>query len=257
MPLLDHFHPPLSDQRRWESFHSSWATKLADALTDQWLPQNYIAEEYVHFGPSVEIDVATFAREGAAQGERAGAPVATAGPRVWTPPAADGALPAVFSNTFEIRILSMDTGPKLVAAIELVSPSNKDRPAERKAFTTKCASYLFEGISVIIVDIVTNRRANLHNELIQLMEAGDLLQLPSEVGLYAVAYRPIRRGPSDEMTFGVPLWRWAGPCRPSPSAYARTSPSRLTSKRPTPRPVSASASRGLEVGMRKDIGRAA
>ncbi len=63
MPLLDHFHPPLSLERRWESFHSSWATKLVDALTERWLPPNYIAEEHAHFGPSVEIDVATFEQE--------------------------------------------------------------------------------------------------------------------------------------------------------------------------------------------------
>ena len=25
MPLLDHFHPPLSDERHWESFHAAWA----------------------------------------------------------------------------------------------------------------------------------------------------------------------------------------------------------------------------------------
>src|SRR5947209_20620014 len=99
MPLLDHFHPPLSAERRWESFHSSWATKLADALTERWLPPNYIAEEQVHLGPSVEIDVATFEGERSATGEEGGGPVATVGPRVWTPPAADGVVPAVFPDT--------------------------------------------------------------------------------------------------------------------------------------------------------------
>src|SRR5437868_11184726 len=158
MPLLDHFHPPLSAQRRWESFHSSWATKLADALTERWLPPNYIAEEHAHFGPSVEIDVATFAREASATGAEGGSVVATVGPKVWSPPAADGVLPAVFPDTFEVRVLSTDTGPKLVAAIELISPGDKDRAAERRAFAVKCASYLSQGVGVIIVDIVTNRR---------------------------------------------------------------------------------------------------
>jgi hypothetical protein len=32
MPLLDHFHPPLSPQRSWESFRSRWANSIADAL---------------------------------------------------------------------------------------------------------------------------------------------------------------------------------------------------------------------------------
>jgi hypothetical protein len=100
-------------------------------------------------------------------------------------------------------VLSTDTGPKLVAAIELISPGNKDRPAERRAFATKCASYLYQGISVIIVDIVTNRRANLHNEILRVMEAGDLLPLPPELSLYAVAYQPLRRSQGD----GIDVWR--------------------------------------------------
>src|SRR5205807_1062752 len=166
-PLLDHFHPPLSTQRCWESFHSSWATRIVDSLTEQ-LPANYIAEEQVHIGPSVEIDGGTFEQDKAGGGDR-GSAVATAGSKVWVPPAADGVLPAVFPDTFEVRVLSTDTGPRLVAAIDLISPGNKDRVAERRAFVTKCASYLFQGISVIIVDIVTNRRANLHNEILRLM----------------------------------------------------------------------------------------
>lgn len=202
MPLLDHFHPPLSAERRWESFHSNWATKLADALTERWLPPGYIAEEHVHFGPSVEIDVGAFERDRlASQKENVG--VATVSQKTWAPPAADGALPAVFPDTFEIRILSKDTGPQLVGAIELISPSNKDRPTERRAFASKCASYLSQGIGVIIVDIVTNRRANLHNEILQLIEAGDALSIPPEVSLYAVAYRPLRRDATDE----IDVWR--------------------------------------------------
>jgi hypothetical protein len=203
VPLLDHFRPPLSSERRWESFHSSWATRLADALTERWLPPNYIAEEHAHFGPSIEIDVATFEREAVATEQDRGGTIATLAPKVWVPPAADGVLPAVFPDTFEIRVLSTDTGPKLVAAIELISPGNKDRPAERMAFAVKCASYLYEGISVVIVDVVTNRRANLHNEILQLMEVDAGLRLPPEANLYAVAYRPLRRRDGDQ----IDVWR--------------------------------------------------
>jgi hypothetical protein len=203
MPLLDHFHPPLSGERRWESFHSSWATRIADALTERWLPPNYIAEEHAHLGPSVEIDVATFERAAEPAQEGGTGIVATVGPKVWSPPAPEGVIPVVFPETFEVRILCTDTGPQLVAAIELISPGNKDRAAQRRAFAVKCASYLHQGISLILVDIVTNRRANLHNELLQLMDAGDALQLAPEVSLYAVAYRPLRRDGRDEMD----VWR--------------------------------------------------
>jgi hypothetical protein len=213
MPLLDHFHPPLSAERRWESFHSSWATKLADALMERWLPPNYFAEENVHFGPSVEIDVATFEREQSTNTEEVGAAVATVGPKVWTPPIADGILPAAFPDTFEVRIQSSEAGPKLVAVIELVSPGNKDRPAERRAFATKSAGYLAQGISVIIVDIVTSRRGNLHNEMLRVVEAAEDLRMPPDASLYAVAYRPMRRGERDE----IDIWR-------SPLALGRALP---------------------------------
>jgi hypothetical protein len=203
MPLLDHFQPPLIAERRWESFHSNWATKIADALTERWLPPNYIAEEHVHIGPSIEIDVGTFERDSSPSAEANGGAVMKAGPKVWTPPAPDGVMPSVVPDTFEIRVLSTDTGPKLVAAIELISPGNKDRATERRAFAVKCASYLYQGISLIIVDIVTSRRTNLHNEILQVMEAAEVLQMPSEVALYAVAYRPLRREGKDE----IEVWR--------------------------------------------------
>ncbi len=203
MPLIDHFHPPLSNERRWESFHSGWATRIADALTERWLPPNYIAEEHVHLGPSVEIDVGTFERETSSNAAEGAHAVATIRPKLWAPPAPDGALPSVFPDTFEVQVICTDTGPKLVAAIELISPGNKDRPAERRAFAIKCASYLYQGISLIIVDIVTNRRANLHNEMLGVMEAPDTLNLDAGCYLYAAAYRPIRRDGKDE----IDTWR--------------------------------------------------
>lgn len=44
---------------------------------------------------------------------------------------------------------------------------------------------------MILIDIVTSRQANLHNEMMRLMGHGDAFALPSEEALYAVAYRPI------------------------------------------------------------------
>ncbi len=235
MPLLDHFHPPLSVERRWESFHSSWATRLADALTEHWLPPNYIAEEHVHFGPSVEIDVATFAREASGIGEDEGGTVVALDTKVWSPPVAEAVIPSVFPDTFEVRVLSTDAGPKLVAAIELISPGNKDRPTERRAFATKVAGYLYQGISVIIVDIVTNRRANLHNELLRVMEADDNLQLPPATTLYAVAYRPLRRARAIRSTSGGRRWNWVAACPPCLWDCGPTWLSQWISRQLTPR----------------------
>jgi len=63
MPLLDHFHPPLYPRHHWESFHSNWATRLADALTAR-LPPEFQVEEHSHLGINLEIDIATFAEDG-------------------------------------------------------------------------------------------------------------------------------------------------------------------------------------------------
>jgi hypothetical protein len=161
---------PLHPQHRWESFHSNWATRLADALNDRWLPPEFLAEEYAHAGTSLEIDVASFEQE-----------------------AASRTMPAVFPDSFEVRVFATSGGLTLVGAIELISPRNKDRPEGRRAFATKCASYLYQGVSLVLIDIVTNRRANLHNEIIRQMEADATWELPAEVNLYAVAYRPVLR----------------------------------------------------------------
>jgi hypothetical protein len=202
MPLLDHFHPPLSPNHRWESFHSNWATRLADAITES-LPKEFQVEEHSHAGPNLEIDIATYEQTGVAQAAPRNGPAAeTQTLASWTPPAAVHTMPALFPDNFEVRVFSTMGGLTLVAAIELISPGNKDRPEERRAFAAKCAAYLHKGVSLIAIDIVTNRHANLHNETMRLMEAGPRYELPDDGSLYAVAYRPVLRQERAE----IDLW---------------------------------------------------
>jgi hypothetical protein len=193
MPLLDYFHAPLKGNRHWESFHGLWAGAMAAALNKDLLPPDYFAEFQVHLGARVEIDVATFE-------ERIPEPVA--GPdgtatamaeRVWAPPVPTLEMPAVFPDDIEVQVFSTVGGPNLVAAIELVSPANKDRPEVRTAFATKCAAYLQRGIGLVVVDVVTERQANLHDELVRLLGYAETHAFTSSTPLYAVAYRPARR----------------------------------------------------------------
>ena len=99
MPLLDHFHPPLASRRHWESFHVNWAGALADLLNESLLPQNYFAEEHVHRGAALEIDVATFDESSPAS--LASGSIATLPARVWTPEAPAMVIPAAFPDSFE------------------------------------------------------------------------------------------------------------------------------------------------------------
>jgi hypothetical protein len=164
MPLLDHFHPPLAPRRHWESFHVNWAWAIADDLNESLLPEGYFAEEHAQLGPMVEIDVATFTDPGPSAPGSGG--TATLPPRAWAPPAPAMVVPAAFPDAFEVLVFESEGGARLVAAIELISPGTKNRDAHRRAFAVKCASYPYRGISVIVIDIVTSRRANLHNEIV-------------------------------------------------------------------------------------------
>lgn len=193
MPLHDHFHPPLQGRRDWHAFHHAWATYLA-ADVNHHLPEGYFAEPNIHFG--IEIDVAALDENG-----KAPATGTTGG---WTPPAPVITAPfAVITDIVEIRVFRNEDGPILAGAIELVSPSNKDRPSERDAFVAKCLGYLHGGAGLLIVDIVTERRANLHEQLLARLPLAGVPPLTSP--LYATAYRPVQQ----EADVHLEIWQEA------------------------------------------------
>jgi hypothetical protein len=188
MPLLDHFHPPLHGPRRWEGFHHSWAAFIAQQLNQEALPPNYFAESEICIGPGLEIDVATLETTRPADSNQGSATA------VWSPPRPKLTAKVDFAqlDSYEIRVYQDLGGASLRAAIELVSPSNKDRAGSRRTFAAKCAGYLRHGIAVIIVDIVTAQSANLHAELFDVLEAKSRRPVwQSPTGLYAVAYRAV------------------------------------------------------------------
>ena len=190
MPLLDHFHPPLSVERRWESFHTCWAAAIAGALNDGRLPSSYFAEVQVHAGPRVEIDVATFERNGGSTAPGTATAILTAPVLV---------LPATFPDDLEVQVYEREGGPSLVAAIELVSPRNKDRAAARRAFAVKCASYLIQGAGLAIIDVVTSRKGNMHDEILRMLKLGAAFRWPDSAPLYAASYRPVQREGNDQI----------------------------------------------------------
>ena len=226
MPLLDHFQPPLVTRRHWHAFHNAWAANLAAAL-NQHLPDGYFAESNVQFG--IEIDVATFEEPGGVD-VAATAPAAT-----WSPPEPVHTIPLLLAEeTVEVSIYSTEAGPTLVGAVELVSPANKDRLEHREAFVAKCQNYLHQGLGLVIVDIVTNRTANLHHALLERLRDPNGARIDDS--LYATAYRPIERNGSTSLQIWshalhlgddlptMPLWLRGGPCVPVEleSTYSRT-----------------------------------
>lgn len=199
MPLLDHFRPPLSERRPWDSFTTTWASALADALNHGVLPPGYLALEHVHAGAPIEIEVGTYSEEQAAGTVNGPGGTATATRTVWVPAAPPLVFRAEFPEQSTVEIVSTERGRTLVAAVELVSPGNKDRESKRRLFAARCATYLARGVGLVIVDVVTVRLANLHNDLMALLGLEERFRMATEQTLYAVAYRPVRRGEEDQV----------------------------------------------------------
>lgn len=59
MPLLDHFHPPLSRTHPWRAFHGVWAAAIARLLNGGLLPEGFYAVPFLDRDGPIEIDVAT------------------------------------------------------------------------------------------------------------------------------------------------------------------------------------------------------
>ena len=92
-------------------------------------------------------------------------------------------------DEYEVLIYDHNRRRELVAVIELVSPSNKDRPETRRLFVNKCAGLLQAGVSVTIVDIVTEYRANLYAELLDAVGESDPAVATPPQPIYAAACR--------------------------------------------------------------------
>lgn len=215
MPLHDHFREPIASRRHWTAFHTSWATYTAESL-NSILPEGYVAEPTVQL--HIEIDVATWEEPG-------GPPRAPAipGPS-WSPPAPQLTAPfTATTDVIEVQILRNEGGLVLAAAVEFVSPANKDRPANREAFLSKCATYLHQGAGLVIVDVVTERAAHFHRELLARVLPG-VVAVDDE--LFTASYRPVQRdGDStlevwhQSLALGqplptMPLWLRGGICLP-------------------------------------------
>src|SRR5689334_10346678 len=115
MPLRDHFHSRV-DGHHWEWLYGGWPAMIVQALFRQ-LPERYCAGPRVHLGRTTPSD-----------------------------------LPSEVA--YEVRVFDAERGRRVVAAVEIVSPANKNRPENRRALVARCAALLWERVSVTIVDPV-------------------------------------------------------------------------------------------------------
>jgi hypothetical protein len=196
MPLRDHFRPPVSTHSSWEGLHGGWPMTIVLQLS-RALPAQFTAEPRVHLGAYFEIDVSAYedAEPGLPGGKSIGEPggVATA---AWAPPEPTLAFDADLADQYEYEVLIYDQsrGRVLVAAVEIVSPANKDRPENRRILVAKCAALLQKGVCVSVVDLVTTRQFNLYADLLKLIGQTDPALAPTPPAIYAGTCRGRRVG---------------------------------------------------------------
>jgi hypothetical protein len=176
MPLRDHFHPPVSKRSSWEGFHGLWPGLMVQELAPK-LPDGFVAEPRVHLGSYYEIDVSTFEQQEELESTFGSARESSGGIATVTqaPPAPTLTFDAEFPEqyAYEVLIFDLERERRLVAAVEIVSPANKDRPEGRQLFVAKCFNLLRKDVCVSIVDLVIIRQFNLYAELLALLERSD------------------------------------------------------------------------------------
>jgi hypothetical protein len=176
VPLHDHFRPPLDDVHSWDELHGMWPAMIVRELV-QLLPEPFFAAPGVHLGTLYEVDVGTYRRPvpdespgDAVEGGTSGAGVAT-----YAPPEPTLTLEPQLpdQDVYEVRVYDSRRNRRLVAAIELVSPSNKDRPESRATFVAKMATLLRNDVCVSIVDVVSTCHFNLYADLMNFIHGVD------------------------------------------------------------------------------------
>lgn len=193
MPLHD-----WRDDRGWDSVHLLWLNQLLDWVQPR-LPAGFRA--YLGSVPALSIDVPN-GRPDLNVRNWPDQPAAPAGG------AASIAAPdqeAVATFTLDPqRAVHIDLHGQLIAAIELVSPRNKDRPSARERYLGRYVGYVRVGVHLLLIDVLPRPAGySFADEL-----AAQLgLAQPATPPPFAVSYRV--GGPVPEGT--LMAW-WRRPC---------------------------------------------
>jgi hypothetical protein len=195
MPLRD-----WTDERGWDSVHPVWLTYLLEYVQER-LPEGYKA--FLGGVPSLTVDSGN------------GKPDVSV--RQWEPrqPAGAGVTDtAVLEPDLEAnvtipldpqRAVHVDFHGQLIAAIEVVSPRNKDRASAKETYTNRYLGYLRLGVHLMLVDVLPRPRGFSFSDAI----TADLgLEVPPLPPPFAATYRVGEVIPvGNDMGSLLALWR--------------------------------------------------
>lgn len=199
MPLRDSTKRPYDGPRYLESLHGVWPTYMGRYLNAR-LPQRYHVESRIHLGRIHEFDVATY------ENEEVGFSKSNTATALLPEPTLIQSTETPDESEYELRIYDDELG-RLVAILELVSPSNKDSPKSRSALAMKCANHWKHQVSVSLVDVVEHMKFNIYADAIDLIGHEDPAFGGKGVPRYAATFRA-RNGLPDN---GWRLESWAYP----------------------------------------------
>jgi hypothetical protein len=172
MPLLDHFHPPLSTAQPWKSVRRRWLQKIVAGLT-RMLPQSDFRGYCARNGDEFDPDQPS--------------PVVIEPAVNVPPPLARIELP--WSERWDVRLVDTRHSGRVAGVVEIVPDAVKQSERERMAFAASCMIHLRQGASVVIIDGVTSHAGNLHNEIMRYCGVRSPKALLAEDGCYVAAYR--------------------------------------------------------------------
>src|SRR5215210_2566966 len=148
MPLHD-----WTDRAGWEGMHHLWITELLRWVKPR-LPAGYRA--YIGSAPLLAVGAP-------AERPDVGVREWSAGPTTG-PEGPVSALPADTARVepdVEVAVATLDPGTalfverhgRLVAAVEWISPRNKDRPVSRTTYLSRYLGYLLEAVHLLLIDV--------------------------------------------------------------------------------------------------------
>jgi hypothetical protein len=143
-----------TDRAGWEGMHYLWITELLRWVKPR-LPAGYRA--YIGSAPLLavgapwrrpDVHVHQWPEIPDMERER-DAPEPSSRPEEELEPEVEQAVAMLDPGT----ALLVEQQGRLVAAVELVSPRNKDRPAAREAYLARDLGYLLESVHLLLVDV--------------------------------------------------------------------------------------------------------
>ena len=177
----------------WRSFHNHWIVRLVEHLNKGILPPGFQARP-TEFIVGIEPDVLLL--------QEADHP-ASNGPR---PALNEATTTAVLPPSAELPIVGIysayDTS-RSVAAIEIVSPGNKDRPEAVRSFVEKVIFLLQDGVHVMVIDVISLPQQPIRRPILERL---GLATAESDSGLWLSSYCAI---PEDSPHPHFTIKEWA------------------------------------------------